>query len=429
MPTYVHKGRATCIIRWQLALCCFCLRFFLCLQALHLRTANADGFICIVADDADRKGICQGLDCGGLYPSMIRAAMEPKPAGDATGILVLGEFDDESPARRSLEGWVSAAGLSTSIITYVSDPAAVNSVNFSAYKLIYLPSSANGLLDFAGNSGFTNRLNDALTAVRDRLLQFLNAQGGSLIALLHQPLERPYRFLPVPLTAALIKAPWNHYYSDVNVTSEMASYCRTCNQTTLKRSPTNPYHAVFTGPVGWAGMQVLSFKLGSCPRPSGPHQNCEAFVLCSKRAKLTSSENCYDGVDNDADGAIDKADPECWRCGDGVVDPGEECDDGNIQPGDGCTEGCQFPLPPSLPSPPPLSSSVSWDLPPLPMRLRPALTHQPQARWAPYKLDDTSEHELWKRRNLLNPAILLRFNASWERIGCKLSICLSRPAM
>ncbi|GIM09269.1 hypothetical protein Vretimale_13147, partial [Volvox reticuliferus] len=169
-PCHLHQvATALC--------CCFCLRFFLCLQALLLRTANADGFICIVADDADRTGICQGLDCGGLYPSMIRAAMEPKPAGDATGILVLGEFDDESPARRSLEGWVSAAGLSTSIITYVSDPAAVNSVNFSAYKLIYLPSSANGLLDFAGNSGFTNRLNDALTAVRDRLLQFLNAQG------------------------------------------------------------------------------------------------------------------------------------------------------------------------------------------------------------------------------------------------------------
>ncbi|HVO26410.1 MAG TPA: hypothetical protein VMW56_22585, partial [Candidatus Margulisiibacteriota bacterium] len=43
---------------------------------------------------------------------------------------------------------------------------------------------------------------------------------------------------------------------------------------------------------------------------------------------------CSDGIDNDADGAVDcydtdcKGDPACAPngCGNGVVDPGEECD-------------------------------------------------------------------------------------------------------
>jgi cysteine-rich repeat protein len=32
----------------------------------------------------------------------------------------------------------------------------------------------------------------------------------------------------------------------------------------------------------------------------------------------------------------DAAGPNCHRCGDGVVQPGEECDDGNDNPFDGC---------------------------------------------------------------------------------------------
>jgi cysteine-rich repeat protein len=52
-------------------------------------------------------------------------------------------------------------------------------------------------------------------------------------------------------------------------------------------------------------------------------------------------------VDNDGDGLGDCADPDCAAapgcqpyCGDGVVDPGEECDDGNGDSGDGCSPAC-----------------------------------------------------------------------------------------
>jgi cysteine-rich repeat protein len=51
-------------------------------------------------------------------------------------------------------------------------------------------------------------------------------------------------------------------------------------------------------------------------------------------------ENCFNGVDDDGDGLIDNDDPNCWVCGDGNLDPGEQCDDGNRISGDGCDENC-----------------------------------------------------------------------------------------
>lgn len=59
-------------------------------------------------------------------------------------------------------------------------------------------------------------------------------------------------------------------------------------------------------------------------------------VLCNLKTFLTK-ENCYNNIDDDGDGLIDKADPDCIRCGDGIVDPGEDCDDGNMLDGDGCS--------------------------------------------------------------------------------------------
>ncbi len=52
------------------------------------------------------------------------------------------------------------------------------------------------------------------------------------------------------------------------------------------------------------------------------------------------NENCTDGRDNDADGLLDLNDPDCWVCGDGIVQATEQCDDGNVVTGDGCTAAC-----------------------------------------------------------------------------------------
>ncbi|MFH2011067.1 MAG: DUF4215 domain-containing protein [bacterium] len=65
--------------------------------------------------------------------------------------------------------------------------------------------------------------------------------------------------------------------------------------------------------------------------------------------------NCSDRVDNDGDGLVDCEDPDCannsWcqaYCGDGFVDPGEQCDDGNTTSGDGCDSSCMLEVSPEL---------------------------------------------------------------------------------
>ena len=62
-----------------------------------------------------------------------------------------------------------------------------------------------------------------------------------------------------------------------------------------------------------------------------------------------AEENCFDTLDNDCDGDVDCDDmdsckavePDCWVCGDGVLDPSEGCDDGNTMSGDGCSATCE----------------------------------------------------------------------------------------
>ena len=60
-----------------------------------------------------------------------------------------------------------------------------------------------------------------------------------------------------------------------------------------------------------------------------------------RAASIVLTEICNNGEDDDADGLVDQDDPDCWICGDGIEDPGEECDDGNIVSGDGCSALCE----------------------------------------------------------------------------------------
>ncbi|GIM08142.1 hypothetical protein Vretimale_12181 [Volvox reticuliferus] len=176
-----------------------------------------------------------------------------------------------------------------------------------------------------------------------------------------------YGFLPAPLydTAEL--------FSGVNFTNEMQLYSSVEKEG--GDSWRESYQSlVFNGPVDWLGLRVVSARPGHCPVPQGRNQDCQATLLCNTRTLLTS-ENCYDGVDNDMDGLVDKADPDCQRCGDETTDPEEECDDGNILDGDGCTSICTLPPPPSPPPTPPSPSPPS----PSPRPPRPPPTTFPDA--------------------------------------------------
>ncbi|WP_428261385.1 DUF4215 domain-containing protein [Haliangium sp.] len=87
----------------------------------------------------------------------------------------------------------------------------------------------------------------------------------------------------------------------------------------------------------------------TCP----PGQTCSADGVC--RADPAAEPRCGDGVldpgedcDDGNQASNDGCDSECRleaepdRCGNGVVDPGEGCDDGNQANGDGCDAECQL---------------------------------------------------------------------------------------
>ncbi|MGH9870017.1 MAG: DUF4215 domain-containing protein [Candidatus Polarisedimenticolia bacterium] len=71
---------------------------------------------------------------------------------------------------------------------------------------------------------------------------------------------------------------------------------------------------------------------------------CDPATGCLYTPTTTPPEaaeaSCADRLDNDCDGTVDAADPDCFVCGDGVVQPGEECDDGNDNNVDGCDNQC-----------------------------------------------------------------------------------------
>jgi hypothetical protein len=48
-------------------------------------------YVCYNFMDARRQNHCQGTSCGGLYPNLIRKAIEAAPSG-ANGILAIGDF-------------------------------------------------------------------------------------------------------------------------------------------------------------------------------------------------------------------------------------------------------------------------------------------------------------------------------------------------
>lgn len=68
-----------------------------------------------------------------------------------------------------------------------------------------------------------------------------------------------------------------------------------------------------------------------------PRRFSASHVRCGDGV-LDDGEQCDDGNFESGDGCNACRLP---RCGDGVVDPGEECDDGNGDAGDGCTPQCR----------------------------------------------------------------------------------------
>lgn len=94
----------------------------------------------------------------------------------------------------------------------------------------------------------------------------------------------------------------------------------------------------YTGPPGTAGVGACHGGLMSCAPDGLGHD-------VSMEEQIPDVEACGAAmVDQDCDGLPSEKDPDCGKCGDGVVQPGETCDDGNTKDGDECPGSCLIPV-------------------------------------------------------------------------------------
>ena len=277
------------------------------------------GFVIVTGDDADDLWHCEEKRCGGLYPSLFRAAVTRSRSGGA-GILAIGVNGNQ--ALSAFESWNNPAnGGPGARVTHVRRLADISRIDFNRFAFVYLPSAERHTL-----GGLTVQQISALNARQPDLAQFVNVRGGSLIALTQAEVAGGWGFLPLPLQTADLP------FDVAEPTAELREFAPTLTTTELSHKS---FHNVFTGPSGFSGLRVLAYNNESF----NPHSGRP--VMLGGSAVILTAENCSDGIDNDGDGAVDASDTDCQVCGNGRMDPGEDCDDGNVKSGDGCSATCQ----------------------------------------------------------------------------------------
>ncbi|MCY1073383.1 HYR domain-containing protein [Archangium lansingense] len=277
------------------------------------------GFVVVTGDDADDLWHCEENRCGGLYPSLFRAALSRSRSG-GQGILAIGV--NGAQALAAFNGWNSPTyGGPNARVTHVRAAGDIAKVDFNRFALVYLPSAERHTL-----GGLTEQQISALNARQPDLARFVNERGGSLIALTQAEVPGGWGFLPLPLQTQDV------IFDVAEPTSALREFAPTLSAYELSHKS---FHNVFTGPSGFSGLGVLAYN----DEPYNPHSGSP--MMLGGSAVILTAEDCADGVDNDGDGAVDGQDTDCHVCGNGTVDPGEACDDGNVKDGDGCSATCR----------------------------------------------------------------------------------------
>jgi cysteine-rich repeat protein len=296
--------------------------------ATATRTAGAAGFVVVAGDDADDIHHCSYIptaaeSCGGLYPALLTRAIATSSTGSGD-ILVIGA--NAGHAQTAINNWNAPAnGGPGATLVFANSTAVIDAIDFADYSAVYIAS-----VESHTPGGLTSAQLTSLNGRAADISSYVNTHGGSLLALTEEGATGAWGWLPVPLTTT---------EADFDGAAPTADLTALSPGTTAANLSHCCFHNVFTGPPGFSGLDVLAVATNA-PAPLNGLP-----VMLGGLGTIITAEVCDDGVDNDGDGLVDNADPDCHVCGDGDLDPLEQCDDGNNVSGDGCDATCAIECP------------------------------------------------------------------------------------
>jgi hypothetical protein len=214
-------------------------------------TNSGSGPVVIDGGDRDDFGhgdFLNGKNTGGwlFIQEMVNFAYSRSLNSTGTGILAIGAH----PGLRAGDAIASAASVLGLTVTYVND-ASISTVDFSKYRMIYIPSDENPPGSGSDTEGgITDAELALLTARKGDVQNYVNDDGGGLVALTEAGSSTPYSWLELPLPFSISV---NDTLDTLVQTPALAAAGLVITNTDLNLG--TPWHNTFTGPTGFNNLQ------------------------------------------------------------------------------------------------------------------------------------------------------------------------------
>ena len=221
------------------------------------------------------------------YVTLVNSILSNVRNGASGGLLVLGGkagecAEDFWNALSTAPGLTGGDGVPGEPVTYVSG-AALSSQSFAGFEVLVVVGAEN---DTSG--GLTQAENDILAARATEIGAFVNA-GGGLFGLDQAGLTNPYRYI----SSFGVFTSIDMDYSDIDPTAAGTAVGVDNNL------DVSAWHNYFTAFPSFLG--TLAFVAGSTTN----------VAAIGGAGVIIPPEDCGNGRDDDNDGLVDAADPDC----------------------------------------------------------------------------------------------------------------------
>lgn len=217
-------------------------------KPIHI-DATGSGAVIIDGGDRDDHGrfsTPRNIDGWQFIEQMTQHAIRSSYNDAPKDILAMGVTGSQA-----LAAITSVANILHLNVTTVS-AGALTTADFSQYKMLYVPSSSNQTVGGISNSDLIR-----LVQRKSDIQQFVN-RGGSLVALTEANATSAYSWLELP-GQFTISAPAT-IDDDQYQTQALIDAGLVITNAELKNG--TPLHNIFTGPVGFNGLQPFVFSVG-----------------------------------------------------------------------------------------------------------------------------------------------------------------------